>query len=60
MGNVGVTAADVLCKTLLLAVDGMGNVTLRGATNFKVLVNDKPVPAQNLAQALRGIPADQI
>jgi len=58
----GGTAADVLRKTPLLAVDGAGNVTMRGSTNFKVLVNNHPSPAlaQNLTQALKGLPADQI
>ncbi len=62
VGNAGGTAADVLRKTPLLAVDGQGNVTMRGSANFKVLVNNHPSPAlaQNLAQALKGIPADQI
>jgi len=62
IGNAGGTAADVLRKTPLLAVDGLGTVTLRGSTNFKVLVNNHPSPmlAQNLTQALKGLPADQI
>ncbi|MEJ7659369.1 MAG: hypothetical protein WKG07_06965 [Hymenobacter sp.] len=40
IGNAGGTAADVLRKTPLLAVDGTGTVTMRGSTNFKVLVNN--------------------
>jgi hypothetical protein len=62
IGNAGGTAVDVLRKTPLLAVDGQGNVTMRGSANFKVLVNNKPSPAlaSNLAQALKSIPADQI
>lgn len=62
IGNAGGTATDVLRKTPLLAVDGLGTVTLRGSTNFKVLVNNHPSPtlAQNLTQALKGLPADQI
>jgi hypothetical protein len=62
VGNAGGTAADFLRKAPLLAVDGVGNVTMRGSANFKVLINNRPSPtlAQNLAQALKGIPADQI
>ncbi|QKG59262.1 TonB-dependent receptor (plasmid) [Hymenobacter sp. BRD128] len=62
IGNAGGTAADVLRKTPLLAVDGLGAVTMRGSTNFRVLVNNHPSPtlAQNLTQALKGLPADQI
>ena len=60
--NAGGTAADVLRKAPLLAVDGEGNVKMRGSGNFKVLVNNKPSPtlASNLAEALKGMPADQI
>ena len=62
VSNAGGTAADVLSKAPLLAVDGDGNVKMRGSSNFKVLVNNKPSPtlASNLAEALKSIPADQI
>lgn len=62
VGNAGGTAQDVLRHTPLLAVDALGNVTLRNSGNFKVLLNNKPAPAltQNLAQALKSLPADQI
>lgn len=58
----GGTATDVLEQVPSVAVDNDGNVTLRGSTNVKVLVNGRPseLLSSDLASLLEQIPASTV
>jgi ferric enterobactin receptor len=58
----GGTAADVLQNVPTLQIDINGNVTLRGSTGVKVLIDGKPslIAGGDVTQILQSIPASSI
>jgi len=58
----GGNAADLLRNVPTLQIDGTGNVSLRGSTNVKVLIDGKPsiIADGNIARILQSIPASAI
>lgn len=62
ISNTGGTAADVLRKAPILNVDAAGNVTMRGNSNLRILINGKysGQMARSAADALNMMPAGSI
>ncbi|OJV20614.1 MAG: TonB-dependent receptor [Dyadobacter sp. 50-39] len=62
ISNSGGTAADVLRKAPILNVDAAGNVTMRGNSNLRILINGKysGQMARSAADALNMMPANSI
>lgn len=60
LANRGGTAEEVLDNVPSVTVDIEGNVSLRGSTGVRILVDGKPSGLTNNANGLRSIPANTI
>ncbi|MBS3914497.1 MAG: TonB-dependent receptor [Bacteroidetes bacterium] len=62
ISSKGGSATDLLRKVPMVEVDMDGNVSMRGSSNIKVLINGKPsgIVSASVKDALQSIPADQI
>src|SRR5690606_12457406 len=60
--TVGGDASDVLRRVPMLSVDLDGNVSMRGSSNIRVLIDNEPstIAASSVADALKQMPADEI
>lgn len=56
----GGTVSEILDNIPSVTVDIEGNISLRGNTNVKILLDGRPSNAINITEALRLIPADAI
>jgi outer membrane receptor protein involved in Fe transport len=58
----GLTVLDMMRKVPLLAVDASDNITLKGNSNYKILINGKEsaLVAKNPSDVLRAMPATNI
>ncbi|RZK24451.1 MAG: TonB-dependent receptor, partial [Flavobacterium sp.] len=58
----GLSAADAFSRVPFVAVDGLGNVQLKGQSNYRILLNGKPTSmfAGNAGDALRAFPVSNI
>lgn len=58
----GLSAADAFSRVPFVAVDGLGNVQLKGQSSYRILLNGKPTSmfASNPGDALKAFPANNI
>lgn len=58
----GLTTLDALARVPFVSVDGLGNVQLKGQTNFRILLNGRPTSlfANSPGDALKGFPANSV
>lgn len=57
-----INALDMMRKVPLITIDGDDNIKLKGAENYKILINGKesPLMSSNAKDVLKGMPASSI